>query len=151
MNEGEKLDRFCAGLKPQVRLEVPKANPGTGAKASKFALNVDNALVDAGISISSWYGAYCGLASPSQGYQRTDIRNVARNPHKRAQSFKGKWNETKTNDSQRQRDLQKSTCFLCLKTGCGPWKHVDAERQRFATNNVQAGGINESSDSEPGK
>ena len=39
MNDAEKLDRFCAGLKNEVRLEVLKANPADLNTASQISLN----------------------------------------------------------------------------------------------------------------
>ena len=49
MNEEEKVDRFCQGLKPRVRLEVMKAGARKMNDASRIALNVDSALFGAGI------------------------------------------------------------------------------------------------------
>ena len=60
MSEGEKLDRFCAGLKPQVRLEVLMGNPETLCDASKIALNVDNALMGAGMFRAGGFRGYAG-------------------------------------------------------------------------------------------
>ena len=45
MNDAEKLDRFCAGPKNEVRLEVLKANPTDLNAASKIALNVNKIML----------------------------------------------------------------------------------------------------------
>lgn len=49
ISEGEQVDRFCQGLKPQIRLEVMKAGAQTMNDASRIALNVDAALHGAGM------------------------------------------------------------------------------------------------------
>ena len=47
MNEGEKVDRFCQGLKPQIKLDVMKSGAQSINDASRIALNVDSALFGA--------------------------------------------------------------------------------------------------------
>jgi len=47
MTEDEKVDRFCVGLKPQIRLEVLKSGVQTLEQAARIALNVDSALYGA--------------------------------------------------------------------------------------------------------
>ena len=47
MTEDKKVDRFCQGLKPQIRLEVIKAGARDSNDASRIALNVDAALYGA--------------------------------------------------------------------------------------------------------
>lgn len=152
MNEGEKLDRFCTGLKPQVRLEVMKGNPENLADASKIALNVDNALMGAGMFNPGGYSGFNMNHGSSSGSssapQPMDIGNVEGNMHYRGKSFKPKKKGQKTNDTQRQSDLQNNACFVCHKPGCRPWKHNDDERQTNDANNVQAGEKSDSSDSE---
>ena len=147
MNEGEKLDRFCTGLKPQVRLEVMKANPETVADASKIALNVDNALMGAGMFNGGFSGFGMNHGSSSVP-QPMDIGNVEGNMHYRGKAFKPKRKGSKPNDVQRQRDLLNNACFVCHKPGCRPWKHNDEECQMLGANNVQAGEKSDSSDSE---
>ena len=49
MSEGEQVDRFCHGLKPQVRLKVMKSGAQTINDASRIALNVEAALFGAGM------------------------------------------------------------------------------------------------------
>ena len=69
MTEDEKVDRFCQGLKPQIRLEVMKAGARTMNDASRIALNVDAALFGAGAF------SYTPYRSPS-GPVPMDIGNV---------------------------------------------------------------------------
>ena len=47
ITEYEKLDRFCSGLKPQVKLEVLKSNPTCSDQAAQVALSVDSSLFGA--------------------------------------------------------------------------------------------------------
>ena len=109
MNDGEKLDKFCAGLKPQVRLEVLKAGPGSVDDAARIALNVDSALFGAGMF--SWGFQYAGP-------QPMDIGNLQSNPRDSGRSFKGKknWRE------QRKKDIANNACFKCHKVNCRPYK-----------------------------
>ena len=91
MTEDEKVDRFCQGLKPQIRLEVMKAGARTMNDASRIALNVDAAL----------YGAGAFSYTPYQGPSRPvpmDIGNVEQHPR----VFRG-------------------ACHLCQKEGCRPF------------------------------
>jgi len=92
MTEDEKVDRFCQGLKPQIRLEVMKAGAQTMNDASRVALNVDAAL----------YGA--GLFSPmpyrsQQVPVPMDIGNM----------------------EQHRRYPYRGTCHRCKKEGCRPF------------------------------
>ncbi len=59
ISEGEQVDRFCQGLKPQVRLEIMKAGAQTMNDASRIALNVDAALFGAGMH-HEYYGYSSG-------------------------------------------------------------------------------------------
>lgn len=49
ITEDEKLDDFCSGVKPQVKLKVLKSDPTTFEQATQIALNVDSALFGAGM------------------------------------------------------------------------------------------------------
>lgn len=147
MNEGEKLDRFCAGLKPQVRLEVLKANPESVANASQVALNVDNALMGAGMFNPNGFGGFVAGASSSQAPQAMDIGNVEGNTHYRGKAFKPR-KGAKRNDSQREADRRNNACFLCHTPGCRPWKHSPEERKAMSANNVQTEVEDDHSDSE---
>lgn len=66
MNDGERLDRFWAGLKHQVRLEVLKADPGKFDDAARIEIDVVGAPFGAGM--------FLGVFQNS-GPQYTDIVN----------------------------------------------------------------------------
>ena len=135
MNEAEKLDRFTAGLKNEVKIEVLKANPVDLNTASQIALNVDNAIYAAGMFNRN---VFVGNAGP----QPMEIGNVERGTHYRGKAFKkGKVN---VNKSQRKIDLENNACFTCHKPGCRPWKHDDY----VDTNNAEASASAKSSDNE---
>lgn len=95
MSEGDKVDRFCQGLKPNIRLEVLKAGAQTMQEASKIALNVDSALFGAGMFNFQYGGRFTG----SQ-YTPMEIGNV----------------------EHRNNDRRNNACFTCHKVGCRPWK-----------------------------
>ena len=129
MNEAEKLDRFTAGLKNEVKIEVLKANPVDLNTASQIALNVDNAIYASGMFNRS---AFLANAGP----QPMEIGNVERGAHYRGKAFKkGKVNVKMT---QRQKDLNNNACFTCHKPGCRPWKHADYVGSNHAEADVSA-------------
>lgn len=49
MNHGEKLYKFCDGLKPQIRLEVLNMVLFNIEHAARIVLNVDSTLFVAGM------------------------------------------------------------------------------------------------------
>ena len=68
ITEEEQLDRFCEGLKPQIKLEVLKSNTTTLSDAVRVALNVDSALygMRAGASFrNGWQSSVVEETSPS--------------------------------------------------------------------------------------
>ena len=79
--EGEQVDKFCQGLKPNVRLEIMNAGIQSINEASRIALNVDSALFGSGI-----YPAYSKEAS---GPTPMEIGNFG----------------------QRKRDRERNSCF----------------------------------------
>ena len=133
MNEAEKLDRFCAGLKNEVKLEVLKANPGDLNEASQIALNVDNAFYGAGIYKRGTYGA-------GSGPQPMEIGNVEDGPHYRGRAFKKGKKKSKT---QREKDLQNNACFKCHKKGCRPWK-PDCDAVQVSNATADCGAVSDS-------
>ena len=100
MNDGEMVDRFCQGLKPQIRLEVLKAGVTTMDEAARIALNVDGALFGAGIFTQQ-------LQSSRSAPTPMEIGNV----------------EQDRQNEQRELDRRNNACFKCHKVGCRPWKH----------------------------
>lgn len=103
MTEDEKVDKFCVGLKPQVRLEVLKSGVQTLDEAAKIALNVDSALYGSGMF------SFGGSAQPSSshgGPQPMEIGNL----------------KARNKKEQRETDRAKNACFKCHKVGCRPWK-----------------------------
>ncbi len=110
VSEGEKIDRFCHGLKPQIRFEVLKTGPQTMEAAARTALNVDSALF--GARMLSFQGH--GSSVPGQrqsGPTPMEIGNVE------------KKNVPVRHDEMRSWDLKNNACFTCHKVGCRPHKH----------------------------
>lgn len=106
MSEGEKVDRFCQGLKPQVRLEVMKAGAQTMNDASRIALNVDAALFGAGMYQS--YGFQSSAPTPME------IGNF----------------------EQRKKDRENNACYKCHKVGCRPYKCSPRVRKKASIGNT---------------
>ena len=142
ISDDEKLDRFCSGLKPQVKLEVLKSNPATVDDAARIALSVDSALFGAGM-YSSWGGQPSGFGS--SGPQPMEIGNLEKNgTHYRGRSFRGNKGKSgmSTGDyQQRMKDMRSGACFVCHKEGCRAWKHknsgTDKKFKTVSWNNSQ--------------
>ena len=117
ISKGEKWDKFCSGLKFEIRLEVMKSSGATFQDASKVALRVDSAMWSAGRTPSAFISG-SGSGTVAHAPTQMEIGNVDRR--------RGNW------DSQRQEDFRKNACFKCHKVGCRPWKH---EQGRLSVNN----------------
>jgi len=126
MNEDEKLDRFCAGLKPHVRLEVLKSNPSDLQSATQIALNVDNAIFGAGM-----YSFQNNVQTDAMEIGNFQQKNRFAGPHSRRDN---KQNTTKF--MQRQKDIANNACFTCHKPGCRPWKHETRKAENMTPNNL---------------
>lgn len=130
LSEAEKLDKFVSGLKPMIRLEVLKAGCNNIDDASRVALNVDSAYYGSGIFLGNSVPS-----SESSGPQPMDIGNVEGGPHYRGKSFKGK-KKKGFKLSQRARDIENGTCFVCHKKGCWSSNHYDGNK-KISNNNSQ--------------
>ena len=106
ISEGEQVDRFSQGLKPQVRLEVMKAGATTMSEASRIALNVDAALFGSGM------------------YQNFGFQRVTPTPMEIG------------NIEQRKKDRANNACFRCHKVGCRPYKCRPRENTRTSVSNA---------------
>ena len=122
--EDEKLDRFCSGLKPQVKLEVLKSNPTSFDQAAQVTLSFDSALFGAGM-FNAWGGQSRGFGTPSP--QPMEIRNV----EKHQQHYRGNGLKNNNMIEQRKRDLQNNACFTCHKPGCRPWMHQNVSKKKY--------------------
>ena len=105
ISEDEKLDKFCAGLKTEIRLEVLKAGPSNMDDASRIALNVDSAM----------YGT--GMFSPSRNHSGPTPMDIG-NVEGQVNNF-----QNKKRNGQRQKDIANNACFVCHRKGCRSWKH----------------------------
>ncbi len=107
ISEGEQVDCFCQGLKPQVRLEFMKAGAQTMNEASRIALNVDAALFGAGMH----HGYYGHTSGPTP----MDIGNF----------------------EQRQRFRERDACFKCHKVVCRPFKCRKKGQKKVSIRNTK--------------
>ena len=131
MHEGEMVDRFCQGLKPQIRLEVMKAGASTMEEAARISLNVDSALFGSGIFTPRWQ-SNPGAPTPME------IGNI----------------QQLSEEEQRDLDRRSNACFTCHKVGCRPWKHKNygkgqrRNRVKFNNANIDSGAESAGSSSE---
>ena len=109
MSEGEKVDRFCQGLKPQVRLEVMKTGPQSMNDAARIALNIDSAIFGARAHGNFNYGIESRPTPMEIG-----------------------------NTEQSRRDRANDACFKCHKPGCRPWKCGSTQSKGYASRKPQA-------------
>ena len=107
MTEGEKVDRFCQGLKPQIRLEVLKSGAQTMNDASRIALNVDSAIFGAQRFIFTRNGE-------STNPTPMEIGNI----------------------EQKNKDRKNNACFSCHKIGCRPWICGAEKKVKFSLGNT---------------
>lgn len=136
------LDKFVAGLKPQVKLEVLKSGPANLEVAARIAMNVDSALYGAGM-FQTRSGPTFGFGN--QGPQPMEIGNVE-NTHYRGKSFRGK-RAIRKNENQMTTDRRNGACFICHKVGCRARYHEkDSEQKMVTPNNAQV--MNNGLDSE---
>ena len=123
VTEGEKWDKFCSGLKPEIRLEVMKTTVTGFEEATKIALRVDSALWS-----SQFYGGNGGGSSSRAG---TPFQAEAPTPMEIGNTESRR---TRFRDPRRDEDFRNNRCFVCHKTGCRSWKHKS--KLPGATNNV---------------
>ena len=117
ISDGEKWDKFCAGLKYDVRLEVLKSAATTFEHAAKIALRVDSAIW-ASLRPRA-FGVHVGVGSSSDAPTTMEIGNMERG--------RGRM------EGQRLTDYQKNACFKFHKDRCRPWKH---DQKKSAANNM---------------
>lgn len=98
--DGEKWDKFCTGLKYDVRLEVLKTAVTTFDDAAKIALRVDRAI----------WSAHVPKANEGAGSSSDPTPMEIGNMEKRRAQ----------NDAQRLADFRNNGCFKCHKAGCRP-------------------------------
>lgn len=122
INDGEMWDRFCAGLKYEVRLEVMKSSVTSFEEAAKIALRVDSAIWGVTRNVAGGF-------PDSQGQAPTPME---------IGNFENRGRGRKL-DGQRLKDYRNNACFTCHKVGCRPWKHP---KGAAATNNFEAFGEN---------
>ena len=116
MSDDEKLDKFCAGLKPEVRLEVLNSGPENVYNAAANALKVDSAFIGSGLFSSSIF--------PQVTPMPMEIGNTEGRTRYRGKSFKGR-NDGSGFSNQKQKDIANDACFLCHKKGCRARNHRD--------------------------
>lgn len=118
ITDGEKWDKFCAGLKYEVRLEVMKSAVTDFDEAAKVALRVDSAI----------WSAFRGQSQKSGGSSSYDVPT----PMEIGNVEKSRDRHRK--DPRREEDYRNNACFKCHKVGCRPWKH----EQNLHMNNFAA-------------
>lgn len=117
MSDGEKMDRFCTGLKYEIRVEVLKSAVATFDKAASVALRIDSAL----------WTASKGSGEPSGGQIDSPVPMEI-----------GNFEKTLSRSDQRQKDLDRNACFTCHRIGCRPWKHKEDKERKVNVNNLGA-------------
>lgn len=123
MTDGEMWDKFCAGLKYEVGLEVMKSSVATFEEASKVALRVDSAIWGASIQSTEVEGG----ASSRKGSGPTPMEiSIVESGGRQGRGPKL--------EGQLLTDYRNNACFTCHTVGCRPWKH----QRGAAANNCEA-------------
>lgn len=132
--EDEKLEKFCSGLKPQVKLEILKSNLAALGQATQIAFSMTRTIFGTGI-YHSW-GMKPSFFSNS-GPQPTESENF----EKCLERNKGNTFLIEKTSEQRHKDLQHNAYFTCHESGCIPGKHRNVEKKvtekNLAQNNAQ--------------
>lgn len=110
---GEKFDKFVAGLKREIRIEVMKSTVANFEEAAQIALRVDGALWSSQM-ISK--GGYHSNHDQTNDVVPMEIGNV-----------EGSSRGSKKDYLQKKKDRARNACFICHKVGCRPWKHRKSE------------------------
>jgi hypothetical protein len=132
ITDEEQLDRFCEGLKPEIKLEVLKSNAESMNEAVQVALNVDSAFYGTKMDIRNRNGFQRPEFSASSPAPM-EIGNVQSSrgyPRKNGGSIQRK----SKNSNFRRQDLENGTCFVCHKRNCRARFHED-RRTLSQTNN----------------
>ena len=128
ISEDEKLDKFVAGLKPEVMIDVKKSRPADLESAAQIALTVDSALFSTGM-----YSQGMLRVGSASDPQPMDIGNVETRQHYRGKAFKPKQSGRLTKKQIDVLRLQ-NKCFICHKPGCRSWKHDDRDKEAKENN-----------------
>ena len=115
ISDGEKWDKFCAGLKGEIRLEVMKANVTCFEDAAKIALRVDSALW------GSQY--YANLGDTGNGNRGASLSGNTDTSPTLMEIGNTEGRRSRFKDPKWEDDFRNNRCFVCHKTGCRAWKH----------------------------
>ena len=110
VTDGEKWDRFCSGLKYDVRLEVFKSSFNTFEEAAQFAFSIDSEIYRAKMSIKM-----------SSSHQQSGTGDVTVPMIGNVETKRGP--QSSRMSQRRTKELRNNACFMCHKVGCRPWKH----------------------------
>jgi Retrotransposon gag protein len=116
ITEEEQLDRFCQGLKPELKLEVPKGSVNNMNEAVRVSLNVDSAMYEVRPHIrfrNSFQSSGGAGASPTP--METVIVQSSRRYPKRQGSSNGIGIRKR---NLRQKDLINGAFLVCHKKNC---------------------------------
>jgi Retrotransposon gag protein len=116
ITEEEQLDRFCEGLKPEIKLEVLKGNVNKMNEAVRIALNVDSALygVRPDARFRNGFQSSDGAGASPTPMEIGNVQSSRTYPRRQGSS-----NGTgMRNQNRRQQDVLNGACYVCHKNGC---------------------------------
>ena len=116
ITDDEKLDRFLFGLKPDIRVEVLKADPKSFDDAAHKALCIDSAMYSVP-KFQSYSASRFQAPSSFKSFSTPtpmEIGNIG---------SKGVGSSISNKFQQRKEDIKNNACFTCHKPGCRPYKH----------------------------
>lgn len=108
INEDKQFEKFCAELKPQVRLEVLESGSENLDQAARIALNLNSTICEIG-QCSGGIASGCNELGP----YCMDLGNVEGQPHYHGGSIKG----NKKAREQSLKNITNNACFKCNKRG----------------------------------
>ena len=134
ITEEEQLDRFCEGLKPEIKLEVLKSNVNKMNEAVRVALNVDSALygIRTDVRFRNGFQSADGAGASPTPMEIGNVQSSRTYPRKqRSNNGSGMISR-----NPRQQDLNNGSCFVCHKKGCRARFH-DVSGKKLQTNNSE--------------
>jgi hypothetical protein len=134
ISEEEQFNRFCEGLKPEIKLEVLKSNLNKMNEAVRVALNVDSALygVRTDVRFRNGFQSSDGAGASPTPMEIGNVQSARTYPRRQGSSNGNGFG----NRNLRQQDVINGACFICHKKDCRARFHDVSRKSPQANNSV---------------
>lgn len=137
LTDGDKFDKFVAGLKKQVRIAVMKSTVATFEQAAQVAFRVDGVL-------------WSSHVMNRENYSSNDKQTSSVDPMEIG-NVEGSSIGASRDERQGKKERDNNACFVCHTSGCRPWKHRKGQVNNFnaVEDEEEQRGVVLSDDSDP--